>query len=180
LFRQGQQITRTTLGAEGWRKWFKELANHGGLDDMRRVLLGVYRELHLKSQSEEHRRQDLLQVRIGKNAPKFVEYWENLPLGWGVGQDEPWWQKSILARLRGEAIHTHLYLSKEIAAAALALAKASLDDFESVWLAHYHPGILGNAKNWSTEAPDWDDLCRWCGVDFLPPYREQEEKEDDQ
>lgn len=79
----------------------------------------------------------------------------------------------LFVRLRGEVIHTHLYIPRPIAEAALALVRAAVDEFETRWLEHFHPGILGSMANKLVEAPSWARLCEACELTFLPPRLRQ-------
>lgn len=71
---------------------------------------------------------------------------------------------SQLADLRNQAIHTHLSVSRPIAEAALQVAQAALQEYRDHWLCLLKQGDFFDAP-WNLS---WDDLCRFCGLDFLP------------
>ena len=78
---------------------------------------------------------------------------------------------------RQESTHTNLYLTESIARAAVAVTTQARDDFVKEWLEHFYPERQWPAGPSATNAPDWDNLCSWCGIDFLPLYRADERKE---
>lgn len=79
----------------------------------------------------------------------------------------------LFVRLRGEAIHTHLYIPRSIAEAALDLIRAAVTEFEANWLEHFHQGTLGSIADKLVEAPSWAQLCEVCELTFLPPRLRQ-------
>jgi hypothetical protein len=79
----------------------------------------------------------------------------------------------LFVRLRGEAIHTHLYIPRSVAEAALDLVRAAVTEFETNWLEHFHPGTLGRMADKLVEAPSWAQLCKVCELTFLPPRLRQ-------
>lgn len=79
----------------------------------------------------------------------------------------------LFVRLRGEAIHTHLYIPRSVAEAALDLVRAAVTEFETNWLEHFHPGTLGSMADKLVEAPSWAQLCKLCELTFLPPRLRQ-------
>lgn len=74
---------------------------------------------------------------------------------------------STLANLRNSSIHFCLQVSPELAKQTLALARASLEEYQQNWVA-----FLGQPKPEYNEsdvtAMEWPDLCQQCGLDFLP------------
>lgn len=108
-----------------------------------------------------------MQVQLSANAPTFDKYWEGKSLDFDAflsSRGNPGF-----TRLRGEAIHTHLYIPKHVAEAALELVRAAIHEFETNWLEYFHSGTLKQAENKLVEAPPWQRLCEACGLEFLPP-----------
>lgn len=156
-------VTRAFLGDKQWREKFTVLTEQSGADAMRGVLL--------REPGKELSR--LGEVKLAAGAPTFDRYWQGKPLDLDAVRD-PVRKNPTLIRLRGEGVHTHLYLTKEIADASVALARASVKEFIDNWLGKYHRNVVTDSNNRLTRAPGWDDLCRWCGIDFLPPYHEED------
>lgn len=171
--KDGSPIAAGTGMNEQARRWFKVLADHDGLDAMRSVLL---RKLPFLRLEDKGSRKDSAEVMLTAGAPWLDAYWMNTGL---AGSVEWHWPASVVSRLRGEAIHTHLYLTQAVATAAVDVADASVEEFKRNWLRRYHPTAAVNGDNRPTEAPSWTELCGWCGIDFLPPYREEESEEDE-
>jgi hypothetical protein len=71
-----------------------------------------------------------------------------------------------LTRLRNQAIHMYLYVTQPIARAAVALARANLQELE----AHWAPlcGAVPRIEPRDVQCMPWGEVCRLCGVDFLP------------
>jgi hypothetical protein len=110
-------------------------------------------------------------VRRSNAAPSLQPYYNNLllDLAGAVYTDAGGNTVPLFVKLRGEAIHTHLYISRNVAEAALELVQAAVKEFETGWLEHFHPGTCAQAKGKRVEAPSWSHLCEICGLDFLPP-----------
>jgi hypothetical protein len=81
---------------------------------------------------------------------------------------------SLLSELRHKAIHTYLSVPRRVAEAALELAQTSWNDFETKWIPLVD-STFSSPGNEIFEAADWDELCQACGIDFLPPYQEEDE-----
>ena len=75
----------------------------------------------------------------------------------------------IFVKLRGEAIHTHLYIPCRVAEAGLSLVMLAADEFESNWLEHFRPGTILATKGQQVECPSWPRLCEVLQLGFLPP-----------
>jgi hypothetical protein len=103
-------------------------------------------------------------------SPRLEPYWSGLELDLDKsvyvegGKATP-----VFVKLRGEAIHTHLYIPRHVAEAARDLAQKAVAEFETKWLEHYHQGTLQVIADKSVESPKWRKLCKVCGLDFLPP-----------
>ncbi len=140
---------------------FKALVNHSGADVMRQALcLPNSLEIRKKRGKEE---------RIAvctTDSPSLSAYWQGTPLDFDAFTFE---NRSGFARLRGEAIHTHLYIPRPIAEAALELVTNAVAEFERNWLEHFYPGTLAQADGKSIAAPSWTFLCEKLELDFLPP-----------
>jgi hypothetical protein len=78
-------------------------------------------------------------------------------------------QTSVFVKLRGEAIHTQLYIPCPVAEAALHLALLAAEEFETNWLTYFHPGAVEARKTQRVECPHWSELCEALHLDFLPP-----------
>lgn len=110
-------------------------------------------------------------VRRSSTAPSLQSYYDNLSLdlAGAVYTDAGGNKTPLFVKLRGEAIHTHLYIPRNVAEAALELVQAAVKEFETNWLEHFHPGIFAQAKGKRVESPSWSRLCEVCELDFLPP-----------
>lgn len=110
-------------------------------------------------------------IRRCGSAPSLQPYFDGLmfDLAASVHTDASGNKTPLFVKLRGEAIHTHLYIPKHVAEAALELVRAAVDEFETNWLEHFHSGTLKLAENKLVEAPAWHRLCEVCGLEFLPP-----------
>lgn len=69
-----------------------------------------------------------------------------------------------LVKLRGEAIHTHLSMPSTYADAAYQIANSALNDFVKNWVPLLNKPPVP-VHEWKLP---WGDLCRYCGLDFLP------------
>lgn len=110
-------------------------------------------------------------IRRTNAAPSLHPYFDGLEfdLVAAVHADDSGNTPPLFIKLRGEAVHTHLYIPRAIAEAALELVCAAVDEFESNWLQQFHPGVLREAEGKSVEAPSWSRLCEVFELDFLPP-----------
>lgn len=72
-------------------------------------------------------------------------------------------------KLRGEAIHTHLYIPCPVAEAALHLARLAVKEFEDNWLKRFYPNTFQKGRIQRVECPRWSELCKDLELDFLPP-----------
>lgn len=154
-------VAVTSLSSADQINGFKNLVEHSGADMMRDTLRGAG-NLEL--------RQARMSVRLGSNAPSLGEYWKGKSLDLDTVQHN---NKPCFIKLRGEAIHTHLYIPRPIAEAALELVRAAVEEFENNWLECFHPGTLASAQGTLVEAPSWSHLCEVCGLTFLPPRLRQ-------
>lgn len=150
-------VTVTNLSHTDQIRGFKNLVEHSGADIMRETLRRR-RSLNLSQVNME--------VRLRSNAPSLHPYWSGTTLDMDALQHD---SKPCFTKLRGEAIHTHLYLPRSIAEAALELVRAAVDEFERNWLEHFHPGTLASTQNKVLAAPLWPRLCEVCELTFLPP-----------
>ncbi|GIW02422.1 hypothetical protein [Roseiflexus sp.] len=134
-------------------KGFKLLADHSGAGAMREVLLRS-RPLRLGGIGE---------IEIASGCPSLNKYWDGKALDFLHNQG--------FTKLRGEAIHTHLYLPRSVAEAALEWVKAAVDEFIQNWLEHFYPGTVAVAtgKKERVAAPSWSRLVEVCDLTFLPP-----------
>lgn len=107
--------------------------------------------------------------------PSPPSYWNGLPFDFAaaVYADSDSNTTPLFIKLRGEAIHTHLYIPRSIADAALELVRAAVEEFKTKWLQHFYPGALANVTDRRVEAPSWARLCEVCGLNFLPPRLRQ-------
>ncbi len=150
------QPIRTHSNDPYCRKGFNLLVNYSGADAMRNVLLGK-QELNLRK----------YKVNRAMNCPQLEAYWKGKALDFDTFVSPS--GNPGFTKLRGEAIHTHLYIPRNIAEAALELVRAAVEEFENNWLEHLHPGTLGQAGDGRVETPSWSHLCSVCGLSFLPP-----------
>jgi len=110
-------------------------------------------------------------VRRTAAAPSLQPYYDQLPLDLAnaVYTDASGNSTPFFVKLRGEAIHTHLYIPRNVAEAALALVRVAVEEFEMNWLEHFHPGTCTQFNGKLVAAPSWGRLCEICQLDFLPP-----------
>ncbi|MGC8950161.1 MAG: hypothetical protein C0184_07510 [Chloroflexus aggregans] len=134
---------------------FKRLADHSGAEAMREVLLGG-KSLDLRGCGK---------VKIVSGCPSLNKYWDGKALDFTHNGNRGF------TKLRGEAIHTHLYLPSSVAEAALEWVKAAVEEFIQNWLEHFYPGTVAAAKgkNDRVAAPSWSRLVEVCDLKFLPP-----------
>jgi hypothetical protein len=109
-------------------------------------------------------------VRRRHDAPVMDGYDQGLALDLsgqvcGEGNDA----RPIFIKLRGEAIHTHLYIPRHVTEAAFQLVQAAMLEFQQNWLDVYHPEIIGQKPPGDIGCPAWSLLCKELGLDFLPP-----------
>ncbi|MBI3960145.1 MAG: hypothetical protein HY328_15130 [Chloroflexi bacterium] len=109
-------------------------------------------------------------VRRRADAPVMDGYDRGLALDlngqvYGEGNDA----RPIFVKLRGEAIHTHLYIPRHVTDAALQLVQAAMLEFQQNWLEVYHPGTVAQKLPGDIGCPAWSVLCKELGLDFLPP-----------
>lgn len=142
-------------------KGFKAMVSYSSADSMRTTLQ--------RSQQLELRQVDkkVMKVSLRNGAPKLDEYWKGKQLDFDIFVSDR--RNPGFTRLRGEAIHTHLYIPRPIAEAALELVQAAVEEFERNWLEHFHLGTLDKAKDKLVDAPSWSRLCEVCKLTFLPP-----------
>ena len=164
-------VTREDLGGELWEAGFKQLVNESGADAMRRFLVGRYQAFHLQTRGRQEKQ---FRPRFARMEPRLKNVQPDLLDNWNF---RDFGARSVWTVLRGEATHTNLYLTESIARAAVAVTTQARDDFVKEWLEHFYPERQWPAGPSATNAPDWDNLCSWCGIDFLPLYRADERKE---
>jgi len=103
----------------------------------------------------------LFRVKL-KEAHRFSKSWMKLRDGFIKEED--------LAKLRNKTTHTCLPIAKELAEQARALACAHFDSFYE-WASKLDcngcefPALPDN----EFEEMEWEELCKLCKVDFLPP-----------
>lgn len=109
-------------------------------------------------------------IRRSSDVPVMGAYGDGLALDldtvlYGEESDK----RSVFVRLRGEAIHTHLYIPRHVAEAAIQLVQSAQKEFEQNWLEFYHPGTTTQKPSSGIGSPIWTILCKELGLDFLPP-----------
>ncbi len=155
-------IASNALSASDQANGFGAIVSHSSADTMRDTLRG--------KQSLELRHAKM-RVELSPNAPHLGDYWKGKELDFDAFVSD--WGNPGFSRLRGEAIHTHLYIPRSIAEAALDLIRAAVTEFETNWLEHFHRGTLGSMADKLVEAPSWAQLCKVCELTFLPPRLRQ-------
>jgi len=153
-------VIANTLPDSEQIEWFKAIAGHSGAEAMRDVLLGK-RPLEL----ERNRCKKKVKKVALTGHPHLSKYWTGKPLDL---EDKP-----VFTKLRGEAIHTHLYIPRSVAEAALELVRAAVDEFETNWLEYFHPGTVAAVQSRPVVAPSWPRLCEASELAFLPPRLRQ-------
>ncbi|MFZ2489394.1 MAG: hypothetical protein WAZ19_14875 [Anaerolineae bacterium] len=155
----GSWIKPCTLAEEEQHRWFKSLANHSGADVMR-ATLERSKELNLNLE------RDRAKLRISSEAPSFCKYWsqKELDLDTIKMSDKP-----IFTKLRGEAIHTHLYIPHGVACAAYNLVEAAVSEFKENWLNCLDTSQSQTVNYQVITRAEWARLCEVCELDFLPP-----------
>lgn len=132
------------------------LMEHHGTEHMRRSLQMKKKTgwvipsfLRLDTRSGSFR------ARPTSDAPRLGEYEKNSGL---AGE--------TLTQLRNQAIHMYLYVTQPVAEAAVALAAENLKEFEDRWATL--TGEMPRIESDDVRCLPWDEVCRLCGVDFLP------------
>ncbi len=72
-------------------------------------------------------------------------------------------------KLRNKAIHTYLSVPENIARRALDIVRKSVNEFAKKWAVL----IMKEKVEVQTELVGWTELCRACGITFLPPSKEE-------
>lgn len=155
-------VAYNALSASDQAKGFAAIVSHSSADTMRDTLR--------RKQALELRHAKM-NVELSSSAPSLDDYWKGKALDFDTFLSS--WSNPGFSRLRGEAIHTHLYIPHSIADAALALVRAAVEEFKTKWLQHFYPGVLANAIDRRVEAPSWARLCEVCELNFLPPRLRQ-------
>lgn len=137
---------------------FKAIVGHSSADVMRETL---------RRKQPLALRHPKMNVAPSSTAPCLNEYWKERSLDFDAFVSS--WNNPGFTRLRGEAIHTHLYIPRSVAEAALDLVRAAVVEFETNWLEHFYPGTLVSVAGKLVEAPSWARLCEVCELTFLPP-----------
>lgn len=158
----GSPVASNTLSTSDQANGFVAIVSHSSADTMRDTLRG--------KQSLELRHAKM-KVELSPSAPHLGDYWKGKDLDFDAFVSD--WGNPGFSRLRGEAIHTHLYIPRSVAEAALDLVRAAVTEFETNWLEHFHPGTLGRMADKLVEAPSWAQLCKVCELTFLPPRLRQ-------
>lgn len=147
---------RSLQDAELAGKLYEALIEHHGTDHMRRTLQGNRKAgwskpafVRLDTRHESYR------VRPTAEVPLLADYERETGLS---GQ--------TLTQLRNQAIHMYLYVTQPVAEAALALARANLDEFETRWAPLAGP--VPPFRPADVERIPWDDVCQMCQLSFLP------------
>lgn len=70
--------------------------------------------------------------------------------------------------LRNKAIHTYLSIPLPIAQNTWAIAKNSVQDFADNWAKL----MCCESIPVLTDLPEWGELCTFCDIEFLPPFKE--------
>lgn len=124
----------------------------------------------LRAGSQEEMNVTAGSIRRTATAPDLKPYFDGLPfdLNAAVHTDSSGNTTPLFVKLRGEAVHTHLYIPKHVAEAAIELVAAAVDEFETNWLRHFHPDVLQQAEGKWVEAPPWNRLCEVFRLEFLP------------
>lgn len=159
---KGSPVASNTLSDSDQTNGFEAIVSHRSADTMRETLRGK------QSLELQHAK---MKVELSPSAPHLGDYWKGKELDFDAFVSS--WGNPGFSRLRGEAIHTHLYIPRSIAEAALDLVRAAVTEFETNWLEHFHPGTLGSMADKLVEAPSWAQLCKVCELTFLPPRLHQ-------
>lgn len=132
---------------------YKQLLNHSNVDYLRENL----RRSGLSVKIGQH---DYVTVFLTRDAPRLAGYERDLPL---TGEE--------VSDLRNQTIHQYIPIPPALAEAAYHLAKANLDDFVAHWATL--DGQPLPSVNCVTRM-EWDDVCRLCGLDFLPLWQKEQ------
>lgn len=160
--RQAPAVRPGSLSPAEASRWFRALVEYSGADVMRDVLV-QRRPLFL----ERLDGQATLKAKPTIDVPQLQKYWADSALDFDHLRTPH--REVVFTKLRGEAIHTHLYIPLAVAKAALDLVQVSVHEFERNWLEHFHPGATRIAEGKPMDAPSWKRLCEACDLDFLPP-----------
>jgi hypothetical protein len=155
-------VAPSTLSDSDRAKGFDAIVGHSSADAMRETL---------RRKQPLDLRHAKMKVALGSTAPRLNEYWKGHLLDFDAFVSN--WNNPGFTRLRGEAIHTHLYIPRSIAEATLELVRASVVEFENNWIEQFYPGTLISVESKLVEAPSWTRLCDVCELTFLPPQLRQ-------
>lgn len=172
----GRPVRRSDRSDDWWTRWFTELARCTRISQMRKTLCHAQRRSddpqYLPLSYKRDQVSDEIRLVVEDDWENRLEpYWQGKQFGDDLVQWNRNREETTLVKLRGEAIHTHLYVTEKIAQAAVLLAQESVAEFRGRWLDRFHPGLVPDPAIIRTSIADWHALCRWSRVDFLPPYR---------
>lgn len=152
-----------TWGSDEQQKAFESMLEESSEWKLRRVL---------KSTSPKEYNVSGGNIRRSASAPTLDAYSAGQPLdldtvlhSYASGTQ----QTPVFVKLRGEAIHTHLYIPCPVAKAALHLARLAVKEFEDNWLKRFYPDTFQKDRIQRVECPRWSELCKALELDFLPP-----------
>lgn len=112
----------------------------------------IYKNKKIKVEHQNHTYELILRHEL-----KFKQLYKD--------KDFDWFRK-----MRNKAVHFAFSPSQEDTKRALDLICQDVTDFVQNWA-----GFLGHEKvKISTEPLDWEEVCKLCGIDFLPPSKEAE------
>jgi len=107
-----------------------------------------------RPEKEESGKRVKAEGHISRGSSPLVEFWKNVT---SARINLP----TDIFELRNVAIHFCLSLPKELAEVALSMAEENLKDFEENWIGR-------SLKDGIFEAISWKELCKVCGINFLP------------
>lgn len=154
-------VISSVLPDEDQNKGFRAITSHSSADTMRESLRGK-KSLDLTRVANIN-----MKMELATSCLTLIDYWKGKDLDFDAFVSDR--GNPGFSRLRGEAIHTHLYIPRNVAEAALDIVRAAVEEFEKNWLEHFHPGTCTRFNDILLTAPSWGRLCEICQIDFLPP-----------
>jgi hypothetical protein len=161
LWHDGQLVTggraRASFPREEQRCVDGGLVTFPNLRTMVHVLTGKNKRMTVDAKTTAGKYEPIELARV-EEARKLQKFWKTD----GTERLNP----VELSDLRHKAIHSSLTVRKPLADEALRVAEANLSDFEEYWVGSpTGTPVLASIR---TTAVEWPELCRLCGIEFLP------------
>lgn len=77
---------------------------------------------------------------------------------------------NYLRKLRNKVTHFVLPIPEDVARDAVRLTQENVQDYEDIWVKPVSAGSASSPARGLRTPPDWQELCNWCDLNFLPYY----------